>query len=47
VGALSNALESLEEPLPTIELVPLAHLDPASYNPRKISEQQLDASLAL
>lgn len=32
-----------EEPLPTIELVPLEHLDPAPYNPRKISEQQLDA----
>jgi DNA modification methylase len=29
--------------LPTIELVPLEHLDPAPYNPRKISDQQLDA----
>jgi ParB/RepB/Spo0J family partition protein len=34
---------TVEEPLPTIELVPLGHLDPAPYNPRKISEQQLEA----
>ena len=27
----------------TMELVPLGHLDPAPYNPRKISEQQLEA----
>jgi ParB-like chromosome segregation protein Spo0J len=27
----------------TIEMVPLENLDPAPYNPRKISEQQLDA----
>ena len=29
--------------MPTIELVPLGHLDSAPYNPRKISKQQLEA----